>query len=273
MSYLLSCVLILFFSCSVLRADCDGEGWELFPDGATLSPQPIIVLDGQFGSATTIDSIRAGTPIYLRSKQHKVQLNVVEFLTGDMGRKQIVLTPKEKLRVGHTYELFIKEPDDEWNYDNYLYRSDPITGEWETAHWKVVKGKDTVPPMWRSEPVVQRKTHDPYRIGIHIPMWVVFKCEVNDASRCIVKAVVRNLTTGRETIYYVLMDSIRHRFDIGCNHCSGAFMFEGGNEFEAVFTPMDAEGNIGTPTAPIVFTKPTEQDAEPREPYEDFLHR
>lgn len=90
---LLSCALVLFFSCSVLRADCDGEGWEIFPDGATLSPQPIIVLDGQFGSATTIDSIQAGTPIYLRSKQRKVQLNVVEFLAGDMGRKQIVLTP------------------------------------------------------------------------------------------------------------------------------------------------------------------------------------
>jgi hypothetical protein len=74
MSHPILWFIALLLSYSVLRADCDGEGWEMFPDGATLSPQPVLVLDGHFRSTMTIDSIRAGTPIYLRSKKHTVQL-------------------------------------------------------------------------------------------------------------------------------------------------------------------------------------------------------
>ena len=47
--------------------------------------------------------------------------------------------------------------------------------------------------------------------------------------------------------------------------CSGAFNFYKGNNYEVVFSIMDASGNQNLMTAPIKFTKPTFENSEHKE--------
>jgi hypothetical protein len=62
--------------------------------------------------------------------------------------------------------------------------------------------------------------------------------------------------TGKETSYYIVPDS--DKIYVGHGMCSGAFVFDEGNNYELEFTFMDASGNFTSWTGErIKFTKPS----------------
>jgi len=248
--------LILTFIIWTVKAfaDCDGVGIYFWPSGQTIKQNSIIVIDGYAESQNVIIGLNKKYPIYLKTGDKKVKLTVKEILVGEFYLTQAVLTVDETLEVGKNYEIFI---DSLPEYERPLQKWNNKTRKYEHAIWTVIEGIDTIQPIWNVKPVETEKTLIHYGCGPE--KYVHFKFKIDDESEFLIKATVTNRTTKKITSYYLETDG--SSLLIGHGMCSGAFLFEEGNEYDILFNIMDASGNLTLWTdKKIIFTKPIDEN-------------
>ncbi len=216
---------------------CKDSGLYFWPSGQTVCENSIFVIDGYLGSQEIITGFETKYKVYLKSGGQIVNLKVQETLVGQFGLTQAILRPETNLTVGETYELIINNLPDP---DNELSRYSELTNHKEKIKWTVIAGQDTIAPKWRKTP--KFKNYSDEMFGCGPKNFAIFTFSATDNSELLIKTVVKNLSTGIETIYYLKPDS--KRIAVGHGMCSGAFDFGISNDFEVEFSLFDASGNI-----------------------------
>lgn len=247
-------VIIWAFTTLNLSAMCSSHGLSVFPSGSTLKQNSIIVIDGFAGSQDIINGLNKKYPVFLRSGKTIVKLVVKEILVGQFRLTQAVLMPETNLIAGLVYTLVIdKLPDGET-----LNRWNSSKKKREAITYKIDQEADTETPIFTSVPKEIKKTLTQYGCGPSIH--VVFNCLVNDSSEFLIKATVKNIKTGIETSYYI--EPYKKQIEVGHGMCSGAFVYDGNDNYEIEFSIMDASGNVTAWNGErIKFTKPTALNA------------
>lgn len=242
-------LLILYFSSQNLFADCAGTGIDFWPIGNTIKQNSLIMIDGYAESQRIINGLNKKYSVYLKSKDHEVQLTVIEIQKGEFWITQAILRPSEKLKSGQEYQLFI---DSLPEYEEPLRKWNPDKKEYEEVKWTVSSGTDLTKPNFTSIPTESKKVLEYYGCGPE--SYVIFNHSVNDSSEFLIKTTVANLSTNETTTYY--LTTIENEIYVGHGMCSGAFKLNNGQEYEVTFAILDASGNKGNPTNKILFKAP-----------------
>ncbi|MFM2387889.1 MAG: hypothetical protein RL660_2646 [Bacteroidota bacterium] len=108
-------------------------------------------------------------------------------------------------------------------------------------------------PQWLMAPGVKSK--EAFMYGCGPAEYVNFCACFIDNSPLVVHTKVKNVRSNEVSEFYLFSDSNRIR--VGHGMCSGAFDFDENEKYEAIFTLMDASGNLSEPTAPIEFVSPS----------------
>ena len=86
-----------------------------------------------------------------------------------------------------------------------------------------------------------------------IDEFVVFSLAVRDKSDVIVRTTVKNLSTGKESSFYLTIKG--NELYVGRNECSGPFTFLDEGKYDLVVSLVDASGNISDyEDRPVRFT-------------------
>lgn len=238
-----------------LSAMCAWNGLSAFPSGKMISQNSIIVIEGYAASQEIVQELNKKYPVYLVSEKHKIKLTVKEILIGQFSLTQAVLIPETTLTIGLNYTLLIEElPEgeslDRWNSE--LEKREPVV-------YTVGLELDNKKPIFETCPKEIKKSL--IHLGCGPSIHVVFDCNVIDSSEYLVKATVKNLKTGKENSYY--LEPNQGTLKIGHGMCSGAFIFDEGDDYEIEFSIMDASGNFTAWTGDrIKFTKPTDTNTD-----------
>jgi len=226
----------LLFSTFTAFADCAGSGIYFWPQTPTIKQNSIIVIECYAQSQKIISELNSTYPIYLKSGDNKIKLNVSEICVGQFYLTQAILVPEEKLQAGLDYELCIdnlegKETFTKWN---------STTKKHEAIKWQVEEGTDTEKPTWTKKPDLQKKTYVPFGCGPAVN--VHFNFAVYDESPFLLRATVTNVETSTKSTYYLNLNKGTEVL-IGHNMCSGAFKFDEGKQYEISFDIVDYSGN------------------------------
>ena len=244
-------ILILLLSTVDGFSKCSSSGLYFWPSGQTINENSIFVIDGYATSQKIITGLGTTYKVYLKSDGQVVNLKVQETLVGQFRMTQAILRPETKLTIGATYELIIENLPE---YQEVYRYSSSTNYKKEKVKWTVVAGQDTVAPVWSMTPKFTEGSYQMYGCGPAINAF--FSYSATDNSEILIKTVVKNLSTGIETTYYLKPDS--NSVAVGHGMCSGAFTFDNSDDFEVEFSLFDASGNITTWTGDrIKFKRPT----------------
>ncbi len=248
--------ILSFILCTTnASADCAGGGISIWPSGKFLNQNSIIVIDGYASSQDLVKMLAKKYPIYLKSGESKVKLNVTEILIGEFYLTQVVLATNEKLEIGKVYEIYIDNLPD---FEELLIKWNPKTSIHEKINWIVTEGSDTVVPKWTQKPKEVNKTLVEYGCGPE--KFVNFAIKVEEQSEFLIKTTVTSKKTKKQTSFYLEPSSALLK--VGHDMCSGAFLFDQGNKYEVTFDIMDASGNFTSwIDEKIVFTKPDTENS------------
>jgi hypothetical protein len=230
---------------------CAESGIFCLSKSSTLNKNGLIILEFYSSSQSLIPDLNKKYPIYLKSSNEKIQLNVIETLTGEMHLTQIVLKPATKLKANALYTLQI---DNLPTYERKPERYNSSSNKWESLTFKINNTVDNDIPTLSNTPTEQKKTLVYYGCGP--ASWVYFTITGQDKSELFVRANVKNKETRMVTTYILAIENGLAK--IGHGMCSGAFHFDNGNNFEVTFQLCDQSGNKSGMTTSIAFTKPTE---------------
>ena len=258
-------LLILLFGTVYIHADCAGEGLSFFPSGQTINKNSIFIIDGYARSQRIILELNKKHKIYLKCGNKKIKLIVSEIFVGQFNLTQALLKPESELESRLDYTICI---DDLPEYE-CLKRYNIINQKYEPVTYKVVDILDNSNPTLSEDPEEIEKTLIHYSCGPS--KYVVFNNPAKDSSEIIIKTTVRNVKTGKKTIYFI--EPYDGKILVGHGMCSGAFVFEDekikvgqgmsfepSNNFEVEFSFMDASGNLTSMNSdPIKFTRPTKE--------------
>ncbi|WP_430406956.1 hypothetical protein [Fluviicola sp.] len=230
-------------------ADCAGTGLNLLPSQKEIKKTSLFLLEGYAESQHVITDLNTKYPIYLKSGNERIPLEVIETHVGQFYLTQVLLKPKEPLTPGKEYQVVIENLPDYENFGNYNSKTnkyDPIT-------YLIKETSDEGAPQWIEAPKEKDKSLVHYGCGPSI--MVNFTFTVKDASDIWVLTTVKSKETGT-TISYILSMS-ESRVSIGHGMCAGAFTFNEGTDYEVQFSLMDSLGNKSEKASEwITFTKP-----------------
>ncbi|MGH1338071.1 MAG: hypothetical protein ACRBFS_18260 [Aureispira sp.] len=244
--------LLFLFSSSQLLAECAGMGITLWPQGKTLAPNTILMIDGYAESQHIVNGLNGEHPIYLQSKEHKVLLEVLETLQGEFWITQAILKPKEALRVGQEYELVIENLPD---YHSPLKVWNSFVRAYTAPKWMIVQERETPPPSFRETPKESKKILKYYGCGPE--HFVVFDYTLEQASECLIRTTVTHLATQTTTTYYLIPR--KQAIYVGHNMCFGAFELENGADYQVSFSLVNATGQKSSTTPSLSFQAATIQ--------------
>ncbi|MCU0433727.1 MAG: hypothetical protein MUC87_09770 [Bacteroidia bacterium] len=248
--YLLLPFLIFF---TPANADCSSRGLSVFPGSSTVCQNAVFMLEGYGESQAIVNNLNTQYPVYLKAGSKKVKLIVLEICEGEFWLTQAILKPESELEADVRYTLHIDSLPESENFGHYS------SGSYSPYTYMAVAKKDVEKPVLKSPPKEIRKTYMQYGCGPAVN--VVFSMNTEDDSPVFVRTTVKNIQTGKSTVYYlVAYDSELY---VGHSMCSGAFKFSGGDTFEVTFSLMDACGNA-TPWngKTIHFTGPTPENSQ-----------
>ncbi len=249
---LLPFITVLFYSFSAY-ADCAGNALSIFPSGSTIKQNSIFVLEGYAHSQKVILGLNKEYPVYLKCRNQKINLIIIEINVGQFSLTQAVLKPETELEAGLEYSMYIDHLPEYEQFNKY----NATTDKYEPVIYKVTADRDTDKPHLATNPIEIDKTLVYYGCGPSIH--VVFSNPAKDNSDIIVQTTVKDLKTRKETTYYIQPDG--DKIKVGHGMCSGAFDFDDDSQnFEVEFSFMDASGNLTPWTGErIQFTKPKVQ--------------
>ena len=245
----ISLIILTFFIATLASAKCAINGIYCLSKSSTLNKNGLIILEFYASSQSLISDLNKKYPIYLKSFYGKIQLNVIETLTGEMHLTQIVLKPTTELKVGEIYTLQI---DNLPKYERRLGRYNSLSNKWESLTFNVNNSEDNDIPTLSSTPTEQKKSLVYYGCGP--ASWVFFNITGQDKSELFVRANVKNKMTGKVTTYILVIENGLSK--VGHGMCSGAFHFDNGDNFEITFQLFDQSGNKSALTNTIYFTRP-----------------
>ena len=245
-------IILTFFIATIASAKCANSGIYCLSKSTTLNKNGLIILEFYASSQSLVSDLNKKYPIYLKSSNGKVQLNIIETLTGEMRLTQIVLRPASDLKVDEVYSLQI---DNLPKYERKPERYNSLSNKREELTFKISSSVDIDLPTFTSTPTVQKKTLVYYGCGP--ASWIYFKLYGNDKSELFVRANVKNKATGKITSYILSIEN--GSVKVGHGMCSGAFHFGNGDNFEVSFQLFDQSGNKSSLTSSIAFSKPTKE--------------
>jgi phosphate/sulfate permease len=245
--------LLLLYTATAY-AKCAGSGLDVWPaPGTSIRQNPVFILNGYAASMTVINGLNIKYPVYLKSGNQKIKLQVKEILIGQYRIAQAILIPRENLEAGKVYEMCIDSLPD--NESIRMYNNTSNTRL--KIQWQVTNGLDKDAPQWTQPPAYTNKTKNALGCGPAIA--VNFSFGSNEAPAALmVLATVKDMVTGKKTDYYIV--PAEGKITVGYGMCSGAFDFTDSRAYEVTFALMDASGNITPPCNPISFTAPTFAD-------------
>jgi hypothetical protein len=215
-----------------------------------LNTNPILIIDFYANSQAIVQGLTTKHPIYLKAGELIVSLLITEVCKGEFELTQVVLKPTCQLTKGVEYELYI---DNVPEYEQAGKRWNNSKRSNERVKWTVTEREDRIAPHWSTLPKYSSKTLVEYGCGP--ARWVYFDLGFEDESEILIKTTVKNLRTGKMTFFHI--QSSQNRIKVGHGMCSGAFYFKTGDEYEVVFSLIDASGNLSDiQTKPIQFSRP-----------------
>ena len=230
-------LLILLFAAVDGFSKCASSGLYFWPTKPTISQNSIFVIDGYARSQKIISGLGTTYKVFLKSGNRKIKLNVQEILVGQYSLTQALLKPETALSVGEEYELIIENLGD---LESQVSKYNSNTSKTEKIKWTVVKGQDNSVPTWTGKPEFKNSTYQ--RFGCGPATFVNFVFSANDDSEFLIKTIVKNISTGKVTTYYLAASE--NLIEVGHGMCSGAFSFSDGDKFEVEFSLFDASGNL-----------------------------
>ncbi|HRG22037.1 MAG TPA: hypothetical protein PLQ57_13440 [Saprospiraceae bacterium] len=242
-------IILTFLFSTVASANCSHSGIYCLSKTSTLNKNGLIILEFYALSQLLISDLNTKYPIYLKSPNEKVQLNVIETLTGEKSLTQVVLKPATELKVDELYTLQI---DNLPNYERQPESYNSTSKKWESSKFKINKIVDNDIPTLNNTPTEQKKTLVYYGCGPE--SWVYFAITGHDESELFVRANVKNKEKGKVTTYILTIENGVTL--VGHGMCSGAFKFDSGSNFEVTFQLFDQSGNKSNSSSEIAFTKP-----------------
>jgi len=241
--------LILWLAATTSYAKCSSNGLTVWPSAKTIKQNAVFVVDGFAESQKVVKGLGASYEAYLQSGSQHILLQVKELLIGQYELTQAVLRPVSSLEVGKQYELVIRDKGSKTTIElGTIFRPTKVL-------YTVAAGTDHLPPSWKVLPHEQTKSY--IEMGCGPEIFVDFVGAVQDQSEYLVKASVKNLTSGKVASYYLPLgpDGL---IKIGHSMCAGAFSLERAKRFSVVFTLMDTSANITSWVGkPILFTSPS----------------
>jgi hypothetical protein len=220
--------------------------------GQEIKQNSIFIIEGYSQSQNIILGLNKKHNIYLKSGSRKIKLLVTKILVGQFSLTQALLKPEFVLQAGLEYTMYIDNMPEYETLTNYNRK----TYEHEVVKYKVLPENDIEKPRIASKPKEIKKTLVHYGCGPSIH--VVFSNPSKDKSEIIIMTTLKNLNTKKEVSYFIepQIDKIK----VGHGMCSGAFDFEGSDNYEVEFSFMDSSGNITPWTGErIKFSKPTKE--------------
>lgn len=235
------------------KADCSLGRIEFWPTGVSVPQNPIFLIEGYALSQKIILKLNQDYPVYLKSLDEKIVLQVQEVLIGEAGLTQAILLPAKELIPGEEYQLYIDNiPKNEmpstslWN---------PETSSYAFPSWKVDKGNDIEKPIWKIKPKESKKTY--IQFGCGPEYYVYFDFQAMDQSAILIKTSVTSVNTNKTIVVYLKPED-NSVLKVGRGMCGGAFSFNDGDLFGVTFDIMDANGNITKWSGnAMTFAKPT----------------
>lgn len=246
-------VLLVFILLLAPRAhaDCTGWGLTVLPASGTITENSVFIVEGYAMADKVIYALNSKHRIYLQDGKNKIGLNVIEICRGDYFLIQAILKPVSILQQGRTYTLVI----DSCNLFDVYIKFDQKQHPSGKVTYKV-NGYDCISPFIANSPEIIEKTFKQYGCGPET--FVIFNTPFNNEPGIYVRVKLKNLKTGKETVYYLQPHD--SKIYLGHNMCSGAFDFEGGKYFEAQFQLMDPSGNYSAKSGWVSFAKPQAKD-------------
>jgi hypothetical protein len=235
---------MLLTSVAILcKADCTSYGVRIFPKAGAIATNSIFIVQGYAKSQKLIENLNVKNAICVCTEKDTVPLIVQKIITSPYALTQAICKPARKLQAKRLYQLIV---------DNLTDREFELLQENKTF-WTVSDWSDTTKPQWLMAPSVKSK--EAFMYGCGPAEYVNFCTSFSDSLPIVVHTKVKNLLNKDVSEFYLFPDSNRIR--VGHGMCSGAFDFGGSDKFEAIFTLMDASGNLSEPTAPIEFVSPS----------------
>jgi hypothetical protein len=242
--------ILTFFVTAIASAMCMPNGIYCLNENKILNKNGLIILEFYGTSESLVSGLNKKYPIYLKTKNSRIQLNVLETLKGDFNLTQVVLKPVSELIADNTYSL---EIDKLPKFESKPERYDTLTHKYEDLTFKVSTIVDNDSPILNLEPTEQKKSLVYYGCGPAI--WVYFTITGHDKSELFIRANVKSKKTGKVTTYILAIEN--GLVKVGHGMCSGAFLFYNDDNFEVIFQLFDQSGNKSAFTNTISFTKPT----------------
>lgn len=234
-------LLILLFLLAALNygyAECGFCQLKVYPQRKQINENSIFVLEGS--CINILDSLNRKYPIYLKSKRHKVKLEVVATYGGLYGSKQVILKPKKRLIPGRVYAIHLKNVD---AYSvNLLKEYNSMSRKKEPVSWKVEDKTDAEAPQWVKEPSFLRS--EVWPAGCGDSQYAIFKLKAYDPSEVLIKTELLDQNTNQSYTCYLPVDNT-DRIWVGHNMCDGLFSFSPGHTYKVRFKVMDLSGNEG----------------------------
>ena len=215
---------------------CKSNGWTFFPSKSKITENSLFIIDGYGRTQEIINNIGKTHNTYLKSGEEKIKLNVIEILVGQFNITQVVLKPEKNLTSGKEYELIIEGIINEYDKPT---RYNSATNKYEKVIWKVTSNIDIDAPKWITKPIFKNSLYVMFGCGPDVSSNFTFMS--SDSSEFLIRTTVKNLTTGKQTSYY--LSCFKNIIEIGHGMCSGAFDFGNDEKFEVEFTLMDLCGN------------------------------
>ena len=201
----------------------------------------------------TLSSILKEQFCYLKEEngKTKILLTVVKVCEG-YNMTQVILKPSTELVVGKNYGLY--------------YFTSPTKGkqkqiEVATRKW-FVKKESNNKLIWQSQPKMGNKYFG--LNGCGPDAMVYFQLPEHDSSISLIKAAIKNKSTGKESMCYLKRNS-SNMIVLGHNMCWGEFEFEKESgkdqeQYEITFYLVNEDGLISAPSQTITFVQPSLTD-------------
>jgi hypothetical protein len=253
MKKILALIIVFLVTLSTF-ADCTFNGLYVFPRATTIKQNSIFIITGFGASQEVILGLNKKYDVYLKSGDSKIKLMVMETHVGQYYLTQVVLKPEIELIPGQDYQILIDNLPEYEQLGNFNWS----TRKNEPYSYQVLALKDVDKPQLSTQPKLIRKTFIHYGCGPE--SYAIFSKPVTDTPDLIVRTLIKDLITKKETIFYI--EPVGNEIKVGHDMCSGEFNLELGYNYEIEFSFMDSSGNITNWTGKrIRFTRPKEKGA------------
>ncbi|NJB84213.1 hypothetical protein [Wenyingzhuangia aestuarii] len=217
---------------------CKEPHFSIYPYSDNLPQNSLILIQGNTNTQKEIISLlNKDFPIYLKSNNEIVNLNVKEIFSGQSLTKQAILIPERKLIIGEEYELIIENINS--NEKELLSKYNHDTKKFESIKWIITNSNHSITRI-KEKPEFLSFNSQSYGCGPS--QNVNFKFPDSESESIILKSELIDLKTNIKTTYCIIKNK-GENLSIGRSMCGGEFYFNLNSFYKIRFNIIDDEGN------------------------------